>query len=157
MDAPFLYFHPATQLFLDSKLGVLRYDAASQSLVLKRRVCKQALDILACLLAHDNRLITRGQLLADAWPGRIVTRNALDVTIARLRAALMIIDPHGVGLVTRRNVGYLFSYCDVGLVPVVSRVFLLNCLDWVQCRGVEPNAVSRRGTLHHGHMDITYP
>lgn len=69
----------------------------------------------------------------------------------------MIIDPHGVGLVTKRNVGYLFSSCDAGLVPVVSRDFLLNCLDWVQGRGMGPHTVSRRGMLHDEQMGITYP
>ncbi|MFN3493151.1 MAG: winged helix-turn-helix domain-containing tetratricopeptide repeat protein [Hydrogenophaga sp.] len=48
----------------------------------------RALDLLGVLLANRDKLMTKGELLSQAWPGLIVEENNLSVQISALRKVL---------------------------------------------------------------------
>lgn len=66
-------------------------------------------DLLACLLAHRGRAVTRAHLLARVWgfphPEKARTRT-LDTHVASLRAKLEADPSRPVHLITVRKVGY---------------------------------------------------
>ncbi len=68
-------------------------------------------DLLACLIEHPHRVLSRDQLL-DWTRGRAADPfdRTIDVTVSRLRAKLSQAAEHVDGLITTvRNAGYLFS------------------------------------------------
>jgi two-component system phosphate regulon response regulator PhoB len=64
--------------------------------------------LLACLMAKPNRVCSRTELLAAAWPGRRFVESAtLNVHIGRLRKAL---NQEGQSVIrTVRSIGYAFD------------------------------------------------
>ena len=47
-----------------------------------------AFDLLAALIEHRNRVVSKDELLALAWPGLVVEENNLTVQVSALRKAL---------------------------------------------------------------------
>lgn len=124
------YFNPDTSLFLDISSGVYRYDSNKRVLALVRRMGKQERRVLACLLAHDGRVVTKEMLLAEAWPGRVISHKSINVTISRLRSVLRCIDPQDCCLRTVRNAGFSLFIAHSGAIPIISQDFLLANLRW---------------------------
>lgn len=48
----------------------------------------RAFDLLVCLLAHRDRVLTKGELLDAVWPGLVVEDNNLSVQVSALRKVL---------------------------------------------------------------------
>ncbi|MNF66985.1 hypothetical protein D3C84_487880 [compost metagenome] len=125
-----LFFHPAKKMLLDINKGIFRYDVDSDSMEFVLHMRKRERQALACLLVHENMPVSRNLLAVQAWAGRIVSDNAISVSIHILRKALVTIDPHCRCLVTVRNSGYIFSPAQSGLIAVESLDFLLDSLRW---------------------------
>lgn len=68
----------------------------------------KALDVLAVLLAHAGRLVTKEELMAAVWPGLVVEENTVSVTVSRLRALLGDASRHGRYVETVPGYGYRF-------------------------------------------------
>src|SRR5215471_10341544 len=78
----------------------------------------RAFDVLIALLERRDRLVTKDELLAIAWPGLVVEENNLQVQISTLRKIL------GEGVIkTVPGQGYRFTaeIAEVGTIPAVSR------------------------------------
>ncbi|WP_439608984.1 winged helix-turn-helix domain-containing protein [Hydrogenophaga sp.] len=48
----------------------------------------RAFDLLLCLLAHRDRVVPKGEVLAMVWPGLVVEENNLSVQVSALRKLL---------------------------------------------------------------------
>jgi TolB-like protein len=48
----------------------------------------RAFDLLLCLIAHRERVLTKGELLQQVWPGQVVEENNLSVHVRALRKVL---------------------------------------------------------------------
>jgi DNA-binding winged helix-turn-helix (wHTH) protein len=48
----------------------------------------QVFDLLQCLIGHRGRVVTKDELLAEVWKGRIVSESTLSSRIAALRHAV---------------------------------------------------------------------
>jgi hypothetical protein len=72
----------------------------------------QEFELLAFLASYPNHALTRDEILAGAWPGRVLadgladTTRTVDIHIHRLRRKLG--PGHARCLVTVRRVGYMF-------------------------------------------------
>lgn len=64
----------------------------------------RAFDLLACLLAHRDRVMTKGEILDVVWPGLVVEENNLSVQVSALRKLL---GAHAIATVPGR--GYRFA------------------------------------------------
>jgi TolB-like protein len=64
----------------------------------------RAFDLLLCLLAHRDRVISKGEILEIVWPGLVVEENNLSVQISTLRKLL---GTHTISTIPGR--GYRFS------------------------------------------------
>ncbi|MBM7515634.1 response regulator transcription factor [Nocardioides nitrophenolicus] len=65
--------------------------------------------ILAALMARPGEVVRRSALVAAAWPdGAMVSENALDSYLRRVRRKLADVDP-GAAITTARGVGYRFE------------------------------------------------
>jgi predicted ATPase/DNA-binding winged helix-turn-helix (wHTH) protein len=72
------------------------------------RISSRALDILTELVEHAGELVSKGQLIARAWPNTSVEENNLRVHIGALRR-LLGVSPTGVSnIATIPGRGYLF-------------------------------------------------
>ncbi|WP_411833836.1 tetratricopeptide repeat protein [Pseudoxanthomonas mexicana] len=49
---------------------------------------RSGFDVLLALLRHAGEVVTKDELLAAGWPGRVVSENTLNKAISRLRQAL---------------------------------------------------------------------
>lgn len=127
-----LYYQPENNILLGDRPSVLKYDTVLHIFTPVRSVSKQEQRMLACMMAHENRLITREMLVSEVWGGRIVSDNTINVAISRLRNILRHIDPQDRCLRTIRNSGFIFSIRQVGAVPVISKKFLLASLNWAE-------------------------
>lgn len=64
---------------------------------------RKPVEVLLCLLRHGNEIVSKEQLQATVWPGRIVSESVLTKCIAKLRDALkddrqtLIKTQHGFG------------------------------------------------------------
>ena len=64
----------------------------------------RAFDLLACLVGQRDRVLTKGELLEQVWPGQVVEENNLSVHVLALRKVL------GAGaIVTVSGRGYRFT------------------------------------------------
>ncbi|MBT9505172.1 winged helix-turn-helix domain-containing protein [Rhodoferax sp.] len=72
----------------------------------------RAFDLLLCLLAHRDRVISKGEILEIVWPGLVVEENNLSVQISTLRKLL---GSNAISTIPGR--GYRFSL-DVRQVSV---------------------------------------
>lgn len=67
-------------------------------------------ELLACLVEHAGRVMTRGQLISEVWGGDYVgDTKTLDVHIRRLRGRIEADPSSPVRIQTIRGVGYRFS------------------------------------------------
>ena len=64
----------------------------------------RAFDLLLCLLAHRDRVISKGEILEIVWPGLVVEENNLSVQVSALRKLL---GSHAISTIPGR--GYRFS------------------------------------------------
>ena len=60
--------------------------------------------VLLCLLQAAPGLVSKDQLIAQAWPGRVISDSALTSCVAKLRNALAPVD--GVQIKTEHGFGY---------------------------------------------------
>lgn len=63
----------------------------------------RAFDLLLCLLANRERVMTKSELLDQVWPGLVVEENNLSVQVSALRKLL---GPHAIATIAGR--GYRF-------------------------------------------------
>lgn len=129
MNCSGLYYHSITRTILDKHSGVFKYDTDTHTFFPVEQFSKQDKRVLACLLAHRGLLVTKETLLSEAWAGRVVSGNSINVTICRLRTKLKVIDPIYGCLVTARNIGFSLSLCRSGLIPITSIDLLLKSLE----------------------------
>ena len=100
---------------LEAADTVLRFEGFALDLgerVLRRDGREVALrpksfDVLACLAQHPGRVITKDELMAQVWPGLVVTDDSLTRCVSDIRAALGDASQRLVKTVPRR--GYLLA------------------------------------------------
>ncbi|KRC11972.1 hypothetical protein ASE11_00340 [Hydrogenophaga sp. Root209] len=64
----------------------------------------RAFDLLLCLVVHHDRVLTKGEVLEQVWPGQVVEENNLSVHVSALRKVL------GAGAITTiSGRGYRFT------------------------------------------------
>jgi TolB-like protein/Tfp pilus assembly protein PilF len=105
------------------RFGPFELRPASQELLVEGRPASlgaRAFDVLLALLERRDRLVTKGELLAIAWPGLVVEENNLQVQISALRKIL------GDGVIkTVSGKGYRFTAeiagAEAATIPAVSR------------------------------------
>ena len=90
--------------------GPFRFDPAHGRLTCEGRpvpLTARLRDTLRCLLENSGRLVTKDELLAVLWPGRIADEANLSQAISGLRKAL---GPEGEGMIlTEAGRGYRFG------------------------------------------------
>ena len=67
----------------------------------------KSFDVLACLVDHHGRLVTKAELMEAVWPDTAVTENSLAQCIVEIRRVLDDDSQQLIRTVTRR--GYLFT------------------------------------------------
>lgn len=77
------------------------------------RLGARAFDVLLALVENRDRVLTKDELLAAAWPGRVVEENNLTVQVAALRRTL---GPDAIATVT--GIGYRLSAADAPALDV---------------------------------------
>lgn len=91
------------------QLGTLQYlaterqlSSASGQLYLEPRQHQ----LLLCLLQHQGQVVSRDQLIAAVWQGRIVSDSAINRAVSVLRKALTQLDPSREYIETVSKLGY---------------------------------------------------
>ncbi|MCW2830691.1 MAG: response regulator mprA [Aeromicrobium sp.] len=75
-------------------------------------LARREFDVLASLIGHAGRVVSRGFLLDEVWRGDVDIRsNAIDVRVSRLRAHLQDVSDR-VTITTVRGVGYRLELRD---------------------------------------------
>lgn len=70
---------------------------------------KNEMIIFSCLVMHQNRIVTRDELMTNLWSNdEFINDNALTVNISRLRVKLKSIG-YDNAIDTRKKVGYILS------------------------------------------------
>lgn len=86
----------------------------------------KAFDALLCLLDHAGTAVSKDQLMAEIWPGRIVEENNLNQAISTLRRALGEQAGDGRYISTEPNRGYRFvadvETVEAGMKPATAVV-----------------------------------
>lgn len=77
---------PPTYRFDRFELDLARHELRADGVV--RPVEPQVFDLLAHLAAQAGDLVTRDDLVAAVWGGRIVSESAIDARISAARAAI---------------------------------------------------------------------
>jgi pimeloyl-ACP methyl ester carboxylesterase/DNA-binding winged helix-turn-helix (wHTH) protein len=77
---------PPTYRFDRFELDLARHELRADGAV--RQVEPQVFDLLAHLAARAGELVTRDELVAAVWSGRIVSESAIDARISAARAAI---------------------------------------------------------------------
>jgi DNA-binding winged helix-turn-helix (wHTH) protein len=81
----------------------------------------QALRVLAVLVRHAGRLVSKDELVDEAWAGRVVADNAITICMARLRRALGEQRGERKRVVTIYGRGYRFAQAvQTKLIPVTT-------------------------------------
>ena len=99
------------------RFGSAEFDEAAFGLRvagLRVEVERRALEVLACLLRHAGEVVTKEELFAEVWAGRITVDKVLPNAINKLRRALG--EANAELLLTLPRVGYRIS----GLVERVA-------------------------------------
>ena len=89
------------------RFGTAEYDEAQQELRvagLRVEVERRALEVLVCLLRRAGEVVTKEELFAEVWNGRITVDKVLPVAVAKLRRALG--ESNAELLHTQARVGY---------------------------------------------------
>lgn len=90
-------------LDINMQKGIIRKDNIEIVLT------KNEMIIFNYLLNHQNKIVTRDELMTDLWNNNeYINDNALTVNISRLRSKLKSIGYENV-LVTRKGIGYILS------------------------------------------------
>lgn len=85
------------------KKGIIRKD--EQEIILT----KNEMIIFNYLLTHQNKIVTRDELMTDLWNNdEYINDNALSVNISRLRSKLKEVGYENI-IETRKKVGYILS------------------------------------------------
>src|SRR5215472_2024261 len=90
------------------RFGPFELRPASRELLVEGRPASlgaRAFDVLLALLERRDRLVTKDEMLAIAWPGLVVEENNLQVQISALRKILgdgVIKKVSGRGAATKR-------------------------------------------------------
>lgn len=94
------------------RIGEFRIDAARQSIQRDGEprpltIHRGSLDLLLVLAERAGAVVSKEDLLAAVWPGRVVSENSLQQAIRKLRLALG--DEHGEAIQLVRGFGYRLS------------------------------------------------
>jgi len=102
------------------KFGELVLDMRSRTLVRKGRVEKEIaltrteFELLACLLANENKAMSRDVLLDEVWGTQYLgTQRSLDTFVAALRSKIEKNPGRPQFILTVHGVGYKFVQSDV--------------------------------------------
>src|SRR5205809_44080 len=88
------------------RFGRVSFDEQTLELTVDGRVVElepRPLEVLRYLLGRPNQVVTKDDLAAACWPGRILSDTVLSKTLSKLRAALddntqtLIRTVHGYG------------------------------------------------------------
>lgn len=113
------------------RFGKATFDEATLELKIdghKRELTRKPLQVLMFLLRNPGEVVTKDELFAAVWPGRIVTEGTLTTAIARLRIAL---DDHDQQLIKPvYGYGYRFTGEPVCESPMRDRVESAPALDF---------------------------
>jgi TolB-like protein/DNA-binding winged helix-turn-helix (wHTH) protein len=93
------------------ELGPFRLDTARRILTRDGRplaISSRAFDILALLIEHRDRVMTKDEIIARVWRGVIVEENNLAVQVSALRRALGEADLDAPLILTVPGTGYRF-------------------------------------------------
>src|SRR5688572_19560703 len=91
------------------RFAEVEFDEQSHELRVGGRVValeRKPLEVLRYLLLQAGKTVTKEQLAADCWPGRILSDSVLAKTLSRLRAALS--DDDQTIIKTVHGYGYRF-------------------------------------------------
>ncbi len=89
------------------RFGSAEYDALRQELRVDGNLVeleRRPLEVLALLLAYANEVVTREELLAEVWQGRVTVDNVLANAVAKLRKGLG--EANAAFVVTHPKLGY---------------------------------------------------
>lgn len=101
---------PREQTCYRYRFGTAEFDEASYELRvagLRVEVERRALEVLACLLRHAGEVVTKEELFAQVWAGRVTVDKVLPNAIAKLRRALG--EANAELLTTQSRIGYRLS------------------------------------------------
>lgn len=90
--------------FLDFQLHIPTRQLVQNSKVIG--IGARAFDLLALLVAHCDRVVSRDEIMETVWPGIVVGENNLNVQVANLRR---ILGPQAVVTVPGRGVRFGFE------------------------------------------------
>lgn len=91
------------KLIVNMKKGIIKKD--NEEIILT----KNEMIIFNYLLCHQNKIVTRDELMTDLWNNdEYINDNALTVNISRLRSKLKSIGYEDV-IETRKGIGYILS------------------------------------------------
>lgn len=89
--------------------GQLTFDMANRRLCCNETCLylePRQYQLLICLLASNGQPVTRDQLIAQAWQGRIVSDGAINRAVSMLRKTMAKLDPNGQYIETLPKLGY---------------------------------------------------
>lgn len=112
------------------------------------RVEPQVFDLLALLVRHPGRLVTRDELVADVWGGRIVSESTIS---ARINAARKAVGDDGerqavIATVPRRGIKLVVDI-DALSAPAVTAVAASPPMQQRLPEATHPLPSSRRGSI----------
>jgi len=120
---------PTTLAEPEFSFGPFRLLPAQQNLLEGRapvRIGSRALEILTALVEHAGQLVSRGDLIARAWPNTFVEEANLNVHIGALRRALGEGQPGNRYVATVPGRGYRFvaavKLSESEVQPVLGRM-----------------------------------
>ncbi len=74
----------------------------------------RAYDLLLCLLAHRDRVMSKGEIIEIVWPGLVVEENNLSVQISTLRKLL---GPNAIATTAGRGYRFALDVTQGGTTP----------------------------------------
>src|SRR5580692_727744 len=102
------------------RFGEFQIDALARTLRREKELVtlnRRAFDVLLYLAQNPGRLVTREELLRNAWPDTFVDENSLAQSISALRRALEEKPGDNNYVVTLPGRGYQFVAAVQALVP----------------------------------------
>jgi len=110
----------------------------------------RAFDVLICLIANRDRVVTKDEALQFAWPGRVVEENNLSVQVAAVRR---VIGSNAIATVPGRGYRFTVPICDPGASPS-SKPYRDERME--KRPHSESAAVPRSAPLHAGTQHIQF-
>jgi Tol biopolymer transport system component/DNA-binding winged helix-turn-helix (wHTH) protein len=109
--------------FADVALSLGPYRVQPRELLLQGpqhsvRLEPRVMQVLLCLGRHAGATVTREELLADAWPGMVVSDDAVHRAISKLRNALAAVGD-GLAVETVPRVGYRLRLPRIATDPAM--------------------------------------